>query len=134
MSTNLILAVIMALFGILGYIYGSRSALLTAITVWAGLLVVARLGVSIESLLNVLSKAIRFALNGGLGELSKSGDLQALGQATKGLQGVGPLVNGSQQDKSLLLLVVIAVGLVVLLGRHPQASAVRLRQWGCCWA
>ena len=44
MGTNLILALSMALFGILGYIYGSGSALLTATAVWVGLLVSARLG------------------------------------------------------------------------------------------
>ncbi len=119
MGTNLILAFSMALFGVLGYIYGSGSALLTAIVVWVGMLVAARLGGSVESILEGLYKAARFALSGGLGALSNSGDTQALVQAMKQVGATGPLLGGNQHASTLLLLGA-GVVLVVLFGRHPR--------------
>lgn len=109
-----ILAAMMAMFGVLGYLYGGASALLTLLLVLAGLLLVASAG---GQIINIINSAYRFIVAGGLQTMGNSGDVGALQQK---MNKVSPLIPSEAAGAFLLLLLVILIVVAVLVGRHKR--------------
>lgn len=104
----------MALFAVLGYMFGSASALLVLIMVVLGLLLVANAGGRIITLINAI---YRFTVAGGFAVMSGGGDLGAL--RTK-MNAVAPLIPSQAAGAVTLLILVVIIVLAILLGRHPR--------------
>jgi hypothetical protein len=106
------LAGFMAIFGILGYLRGTKAALFVLITTLFAVAVTGILGDSIIKYMNALWKGFQFILSGGLGALSGEG---GGADALASLQNTPPLVTPQNQNLVLGLLFVGIVFLGVLL-------------------
>ncbi len=121
MDTLIILATAMALFGVLGYLRGTRSTLVTTAIVWLGLLVVSRAGGMVARTINGLNYAVRFVLAGGLSALGGNGDrTAALEQVFAKVGRVEPLIRPDGTGPGMLLVFVILVAAGFLLGMLSQ--------------
>ena len=130
MESLIVLAAIMALFGVLGYQRGTRSSLFTAAVIWLSLLVMTRLGGKVTSLINGIAFGVRFILSGGLQALGSGGDRgEAVNRVFQGMGNVKPLVTEGSASMALvfILLAVTAVLLGQLAwfkGRHSLSGLV----------
>lgn len=121
MDTLIILATAMALFGVLGYLRGTRSTLLTTAIVWLGLLVVSRAGGTVARTINGLNYAVRFALAGGLAALGGNGDrAAALEEVFARIGKVEPLIRPDGTGPGMLLVFLALVIAGFLLGMLSQ--------------
>lgn len=121
MDTLIILATAMALFGVLGYLRGTRSTLLTTAIVWLGLLVVSRAGGAVARTINGLNYAVRFALAGGLAALGGNGDrAAALEEVFARIGKVEPLIRPDGTGPGMLLVFLALVIAGFLLGMLSQ--------------
>lgn len=113
MESIIVVATVMALFGVLGYLRGTRSTLFTAAVIWLGLIVVSRAGDVVARTINGLHTGARFVLAGGLGALGSAGDRGAAVQAVFAKLGeVKPLIepNGTGPGMLLVFLLLVLVG------------------------
>lgn len=115
MEALIVLATVMALFGVLGYLRGTRSTLFTAAVIWLGLVVVNQASGMVARTINGLNKAVHFALAGGLGALG-GGDRAALDAAFAKLSDVKPLINADGSGPGMLLVFLMLVLAGFLLG------------------
>lgn len=112
MGFIILLAAVMALFGVLGYLRGRKSMLVTTAVIWFGLIVVSRLGEVIAATVNGLNYAVRFVLAGGLAALGGDGDRGgALDRVFQSLEQVQPLI---EPDGTGPGMIIIFLGLVLL--------------------
>ncbi len=109
-----ILAGVMALFGVLGYLYGTTAAILTFVMVAIGLFVVSRFGTTI---INIINKVWQLFLSGGLQAFLSGGDLS---QVRAKMNTIPPLIPSDAAGAFLLLLLVVLIVLAILLGRHRR--------------
>ncbi len=110
----IVLGAIMASFAVLGYLHGTRSAVLTLLAVVGGLAVIALAGGRIINLINGIWRVV---MAGGLQTLSSGGDLAALRAR---MAGVPPLSPANAAGAALLLLLTVIILFAVLLGRHRR--------------
>ncbi len=121
MDTLIILATAMALFGVLGYLRGTRSTLVTTAIVWLGLLIVSRAGGVVARTINGLNYAVRFALAGGLAALGGNGDrAAALEEVFARIGKVEPLIRPDGTGPGMLLVFLALVLAGFLLGMLSQ--------------
>jgi len=117
METLIILATVMALFGVLGYVRGARSSLLTSAIILLGLIAVGRAPETIARTINGLNVAVRFALSGGLGALGGGGDrAAALQEVFAKLGEVKPLIGSDGTGPGMILIFLALVLAGFLLG------------------
>jgi len=121
MDTLIILATAMALFGVLGYMRGTRSTLVTTAIVWLGLLIVSRGGGMVARTINGLNYAVRFALAGGLAALGSNGDrAAALEEVFARIGRVEPLIRPDGIGPGMLLVFAGLVAAGFFLGMLSQ--------------
>lgn len=121
MDTLIILATAMALFGVLGYLRGTRSTLITTAVVWLGLLIMNRAGGTVARTINGLNYAVRFALAGGLGALGAGEDrVAALEEVFARVGRVEPLIRPDGTGPGMLLVFLFLVIAGFLLGMLSQ--------------
>lgn len=117
MEALIVLATVMALFGVLGYLRGTKSTLFTTVLIWLGLVVVGRAGGMVARTINGLNYAVHFALAGGLGALGGGGDRGAALEAVFAKLGdVKPLINSDGTGPGMLLIFLMLVLVGFLLG------------------
>lgn len=117
MEGLILLATVMAVFGVFGYLRGFKSILLTTAIIWLGLVLVSRFGDLIAKTVNGLNYAVRFALAGGLGALGGSGDKgEAITQVFERMGAVKPLISADGTGPGMLLVFLLLVMLGLLLG------------------
>ncbi len=120
MSTLIILATVMALFGVLGYQRGTKSMLFTAAFLLLGLLALSRAAGLIATLINGLNFAVRFVFAGGLQALAADDRTAALEAAFERVGSVTPLVSvsdtGLASGPGMILVLVILIAAAFLLG------------------
>ncbi len=109
-----ILAGVMALFGVLGYLYGATAAILTLVFVGIGLFIVSRFG---TTLINIINKFWQLFLSGGVQAFVSGGDLA---QVRAKMATIPPLIPSDAAGAFLLLLLVVLIVLAILLGRFPR--------------
>jgi hypothetical protein len=130
----IILATIMALFAVIGYLAGGRASVFTSLVVVLGLLLIARAGGTLAQLINGLYFGIRFVLGGGVQALGAGGDRAAA--IDRIIQSISDpqLVDPNSPGPELILFLLILVALSLLLTRVQR---FRLRGpssgWGLLW-
>ncbi len=113
----IVLAAIMAVFGIIGYQRGTRFSLLMTGLLVAGLMAMERGGGQITKLVNGLIFGVRFILAGGLQAMGGSGDkTEALKAVMAKMGPATSLVTGDTPGVTLLFMVILLIGLSLLLG------------------
>ncbi len=113
----IVLATVMALFGVLGYLRGVKSSLVTGVFIWLGLILINQLGPIIARTVNGLSFAVNFVLAGGLGALGGNGDRSAALEAVfERMPDTKPLLNPDGSGMGMLLVFALFVGIAFLLG------------------
>lgn len=122
----MLLATIMAVFGVLGYLKGSKWAFIALLILLVGFVLVENRPETIVSTLNGMYLGVMLTLRGGLGAIA-SGDLD---EAKALLDDITRPFN--QQNANLALLLVIfgavGVGLLFSLAMKSKPSA-----WGLLW-
>ncbi len=73
MEALFILATVMALFGVVGYLRGIRSTLFTAAVIWLGWVGVTLADKPVARIVNLLNKMVQLVLSGGLSALGGGG-------------------------------------------------------------
>jgi hypothetical protein len=111
----IVAAAIMAVFGVMGYLRGTRYGIITAVLFCGGLVIGARSGDQVVKLVNGLVIGIRLMLSGGLQAMG-SGNAEALRQAIAKAGGVKPLIPADQPGAALVLVLFVVLGLSLLLG------------------
>lgn len=110
------MATIMALFGVLGYLRGTKFGLVISGLILAGLMVMSRGSEQVAKIINGLNFGLRFVLGGGLQALGGSGDkTEAIKKVISQLGDIRPLVSSDQPGVGLLLILALLVGLSLLL-------------------
>lgn len=104
----------MALFGILGYLYGLTAAIITLIFILLGLGVFAGLG---TTLINIINRTWQLIASGGLQTFFSGGDLS---QVKEQMATVPPLISNDAAAAFLVLIMIILIVLAILLGMHPR--------------
>jgi hypothetical protein len=112
MTWLFILAGFMAIFGVIGYLRGTKAAVFILLTTLFAVAVTGILGDSIIRYINALAKGFQFLLSGGLNALSGEG---GSGDALEALRSTPPLVTEENENLVLGLLFVGIVFLGVLL-------------------
>ncbi|MGQ9489523.1 MAG: hypothetical protein ACUVR4_01610 [Anaerolineae bacterium] len=120
MDTLIILATTMALFGVLGYLRGTRSTLITTAIVWLGLLIMNRAGEAVARTINGLNYAVRFILAGGLDALGGEDLAAALEEVFARIGRVEPLIRPDGTGPGMLLVFLSLVIIGFLLGTLSQ--------------
>lgn len=117
MEALILLATVMAVFGVFGYLRGFKSILLSTVIIWLGLVLVSRFGGLIAKTVNGLNYAVRFALAGGLGALGGSGDKgEAINQVFERMGAVKPLIRADGTGPGMILVFLLLVMIGLLLG------------------
>jgi hypothetical protein len=109
-----ILAGVMALFGVLGYLYGTGAALLTLAIVVIGLLVTKFAG---PTIVNIINKFYQLFMSGGVQAFLGSGDLA---QVKANMAKIPPLIPSDAAAAFMLLVLIVLILLGILLGMHPR--------------
>jgi hypothetical protein len=112
MTWLFILAGFMAIFGVIGYLRGTKAALFILLTTLFAVAVTGILGDTIIRYINAFAKGFQFLLSGGLGALSGEG---GGGDALEALRSTPPLVTEANETLVLGLLFVGIVFFGVLL-------------------
>lgn len=116
MEALILLATIMALFGVIGYLRGAKSSLFTAIVIGIGLVLITQASGLIARTVKGLTFAVTFVLAGGLGALGGEGDRgAALNAVIERMPPVKTLVNadGTGIGMVVIFLLLVAVGLLI---------------------
>jgi hypothetical protein len=117
----ILLATIMAIFGVIGYLSGTKAALLTTVVILIGLILIARAGPAIARLINGVDFGVRFVLAGGLAALGAPGDrAAAIAHVIESMGTIQPLVAPTNPGPALVLVLLVLVLLSLLIGRHPR--------------
>lgn len=120
MSTILILATVMALFGVLGYQRGTKSTLFTSALLLIGLLALSRAAGMIATLVNGLNFAVRFVFAGGLQALAAEDRTAALEAAFERVGSVTQLIRvsdtGLASGPGMILVLLLLIAAALLLG------------------
>lgn len=117
MVALILLATIMALFGVLGYLRGVKSSLLTTAVIWLSVVLISQAREAIARTVNGLNFAVRFVLAGGLGALGGGGDrTAALEEVLKRVGTVKPLINPDGSGIGMLIVFLLFVAAGILLG------------------
>lgn len=120
MSSLIILATVMALFGVLGYQRGTKSMLFTAGFLLLGLLALSRAAGMIATLVNGMNFAVRFVFAGGLQALAADDRTAALEAAFARVGSVTPLIRvsdtGLASGPGMILVLILLVAAAFLLG------------------
>ncbi len=112
MSWVFVLALSMAIFGIIGYLRGWRAALFILILIILAVAITGRLSETIIRYINAFGKGFRFLLSGGLNALTGEGSAD---EALAALRNSPPFIAPENEGLVLGLLFVIVVLLAVLL-------------------
>lgn len=113
MTWLFILAGFMAIFGVIGYLRGTKAAVFILLTTLFAVAVTGILGDTIIRYINAFAKGFQFLLSGGLGALS--GDGGGGGDALEALRSTPPLVTEANEPLVLGMLFVGIVFFGVLL-------------------
>ena len=122
----LILATTMAIFGVLGYLKGSRWAFFSLLILLAAFVLVEYRPGSIVAALNGLYLGVMLTLQGGLGAIA-SGDLDEVKSI---LDDIERPFTDQNEDMALLLVIFGAVGLGLLLSLWIKSKP---GVWGLIW-
>jgi hypothetical protein len=109
-----ILGGIMALFGVLGYLYGTTAALITLFLVVVGLVVTKIAG---PTIVNIINKFYQLFMSGGLQAFIGSGDLA---QVKANMAKIPPLIPSDAAAAFMLLVLIVLILVGILLGMHPR--------------
>ena len=112
MTWLFVLAGFMAIFGVIGYLRGTRAALFILLTTLFAVAVTGILGDTIIRYINAFARGFQFLLSGGLSALSGEG---GGGDALEALRSTPPLVTEQNETLVLGLLFVGIVFFGVLL-------------------
>jgi hypothetical protein len=107
-----IIAGVMAVFGLLGYLRGWHAALFILIMTFLAVVITGRLGDVIIRYINAFCKGFKFLLSGGLAALTGEGGAEAAFQA---LGDMPPCIDESNESLVLGLIFVTMVFFAVLL-------------------
>lgn len=117
MESLILLATVMAVFGVFGYLRGGKSTLLTTAIIWLGLVLVSRFAGVIATMVNGVNYGIRFVLAGGMGALGGSGDKgDAINQVFARMGPVTPLIAADGSGPGLILVFLLLMVIGLLLG------------------
>jgi hypothetical protein len=116
----------MAIFGVLGYLKGSRWAFISLLVLLATFVLVEYRPDSIVVAFNGLYLGVMLVLKGGLGAIA-SGDLE---QVKAILDDIEPPFNDQNQEMALLLVILGAVGVALLLSLWIKSKP---SVWGLIW-
>ncbi len=117
MESLILLATVMAIFGVFGYLRGGKSTLLTTAIIWLGLVLVSRFAGTIATMVNGVNYGIRFVLAGGMSALGGSGDKgNAVNQVFERMGKVTPLIAADGSGPGLILVFLLLMLLGLLLG------------------
>ena len=119
----LLLATIMAIFGVLGYLKGSKWAFISLMILSVAFILVENKPETVIATLNGLYMGVMLTLKGGLGALA-SGDLEA---AKAALEDIEKPFTDQNQNLALLLVIFGAVLIGLILGGRDEKQAWRLR-------
>ena len=111
----IILATVMALFGVLGYQRGSRSMLFTSIVTGGALLAFARAGPAIVKYINTMYMATK--IGPGAIQALASGDAKALDKLFASLKAAKPLIPTDNTGFGLSVVLLILIGLSLWASR-----------------
>jgi hypothetical protein len=117
--TIVILAIIMAVFAVLGYLHGARASAFLTLVILLGLLLLARAGGTVARLINGIYFGMLFVLNGGLQALSAA-DRSAAVSAVFQKIGSATLINANSPGPELILILLILIVIALWLGRRPR--------------
>ncbi len=109
-----VLAGVMALFGVLGYLYGTTAALITLFIVLVGLVITKLAG---PTIVNIINRFYQLFLSGGVQAFISGGDLA---QVRANMAKIPPLIPTDAAAAFLLLLLIVLILLGILLGMHPR--------------
>lgn len=124
MESLILLATVMAVFGVFGYLRGIKSTLVTTASIWLGLVLVSRFSSTIALAVNGLNYAARFALAGGLGALGGSGDKgAAINQVFERMGAVKSLISADGTGPGYILIFLALMGVGLLLGALKALKA-----------
>lgn len=122
----LLLATIMAIFGVLGYLKGSRWAFIALLILLVAFILVENQSDIVVLALNGMYTGVMLVLNGGLGAIA-SGDFEAVQEV---YQQIEPLFTDTNENLALLLVVFGAVGVGLLLSLVIKSKP---SVWGMIW-
>ncbi len=122
----LLLATIMAVFGVLGYLKGAKWAFIALLILLVAFVLVENRASTIISTLNGLYLGVMLTLRGGLAAIA-SGDLD---EAAATLEDIKRPFNDENQNLALLLVIFGAVGVGLLLSIWIKSKA---SIWGLIW-
>ena len=131
----MVLATIMAIFGVIGYLAGTRAAAFTTAVLTLGLVLLARAGGSVARLANGLYFGVHFVLAGGVQAMSGSGDrTAAVDRVVRSMGPVQPLLPQDAPGVELFILLVLLVALSLWLARRPRFHLTGSASgWGLVW-
>jgi hypothetical protein len=112
----IILATVMAVFGVLGYQRGGRSSLVTLIITGLGMLVLSLQSGRVVSLINGIGVGVRFALAGGLTAMGGGDNSDAMTKALAAARAAPKLIPADRPEIVALALLGILVFVALLLG------------------
>jgi len=118
MSIVMLMAVVMAISGVIGYRRGLRPALLNLATLVAGFFVVERDPQRLIDSMNALFVGLALVVRTGLGEVS-AGDMEA---AARKLQSVSAPFTGQNTGLALAIVMALAAVLGWLLGHRIKTK------------
>lgn len=122
----LLLATIMAVFGVLGYLKGSRWAFISLLILLVAFVLVENRPDTIVATFNGLYLGVMLTLRGGLGAIA-AGELD---EAAAVLEDIQRPFNDENQNLALLLVIFGAVGVGLLLSLWIKSKA---SLWGLIW-
>jgi hypothetical protein len=110
----IVLAVVMAAFGIYGYQRGTKVSLLMVGMVVGALLLMSIFGEQVAALINGLAKALQFVFSGGLQALGNGGD--SAGAVLSHMRSTKPLVSSESPGAGVIMILGTAIVIAFLLG------------------
>jgi hypothetical protein len=122
----LLLATTMAIFGVLGYLKGSKWAFVSLLILWVAVFLVETMPDTIVATLNGLYMGVMLTLKGGLGALA-SGDVEA---AKAALEDIDKPFSDQNENLALLLVLfgAVVIGLILAAVMKSKAGI-----WGLIW-
>lgn len=119
MTWIIFLAGFMAIFGVIGYLRGTKAAIIVLLAGFIGLLIIGPYGEKVVSYINAFGKGFRFLSSGGMAALSGSGSAD---NAIQALQGAPAVVQPTDAPIVLGLLYVVLVFFGLLISGIPWFS------------
>lgn len=133
MGILILLATMMAIFGVVGYLRGARSSFVTALTIWLLLVLLERMGGKASSLINGLNFGIRFVLAGGLQALGGgSNTTESVDDVIRRMGTVPPIVSSNSSAVSLIIILLLATAVAFVIGGWGRFRG-KPSGWGLAW-